>query len=100
MIKNRGDSYGRKCTFTDEDGAPLIPDSQEVTIYDPGGNLKATLIYPTDITLVSGTTYKFYYNIPADATFGDWKGYWKAIKGTKQETEAFIFTVEAKPGES
>ncbi len=90
-VKNPGDTFGLKATFTGEDGSLLDPDSQEIKIYDSSGNLMDTI---TDPSKVSTGVWKFYWNLPDAGPLGEWKVTWKAVSGTYTEREHFYFEVK------
>jgi len=92
VIKHPEDTIRIKNTFKDENKALFDPDTQVVKIYDPAKSLKATISNPTKVSL--GVFY-IEYDIPSDATEGEWVAKWKAVKGTYKETEPFYFNVEA-----
>jgi len=99
MIKHRGDTHGVKATIVDEDGVTLVdPDNHSIQVYDPDGTpmLEPAETNPNHISL---GIFKFYYNIPTDAKYGDWAIEWYADKGTFKETEDLNFTVEEKKGD-
>jgi len=87
----RGTTICIENTLTDFDGSPLVPDGQDIHIYDPDNADKGAQSPVQKDTNVFG----IYYTIPEDGKEGTWKCIWKATKGTYSKVGIFTFDVSA-----
>ena len=65
-------------TIVDTDGTALIPDSNEVKVYDPNDKLKTTISTGSITQGVPTNTFWCEYTIPASGKTGFWSIIWKA----------------------
>lgn len=93
-VKHRGDSLTVQATFKNESGTLFDPDAHSIQVYDPSGTAK--LVSPvTNPTQQSTGIYRYTYQIPSDAMYGDWRVEWKATEGEYTDTQPFFFNVAA-----
>lgn len=88
--RHLGDTIWATAILTDEDGAILTPDSQNVTLRNPSDAVEDTDLAPT---LETAGTYESKLVIPSTATVGLWSVRWIVTVGTDQETEILNFVV-------
>ena len=93
--KYRGDTVGRVFYIKNEAGVLIDPTALAILIIDALGVTIATKAI-TDCTHTATGTYKFYYNLPADAAYGTWRFQVTAslTAGTLVNTEDFTFDVK------
>lgn len=89
-IRHLGDTIWIRGDLTDEDGDPLTPNSQTITLRDPSGTIRDTDTTPT---LLGTGSYDSKLVITSTAARGMWTVWWIVTKGTDQETEIYYFTV-------
>jgi len=88
----RGETIRIRAEIKDFNGQPLTPDSHEVTIYDPNGEVRATI---TEVTQEDAGIFHVDYTIPDDAPTGMWRVIWKATRGTQISIETVRFSVSS-----
>ncbi len=86
------ETVSRYIYFKDKDGTAVNPATKTCTIKDPSGATKAT---PTLAEIETGK-WEMNYNLPADATRGDWTIEIEATIGTYKGIKKFYFEVEYK----
>jgi uncharacterized protein YfaS (alpha-2-macroglobulin family) len=84
------ETVSKSITFRDKDNALLDPDTTTVDIIDPNN----TTIANPSLSQISTGIYEMNYNIPLDATLGQWKVVITANKGTYRSIALGYFSVE------
>ena len=82
-----GSAFKLQATWKDFDRVTyLVPDSQEVKVYDPNGTLKATITNPT---LVGSGVYYITYSTSSTDSEGMWKVVWKVTKDSLSSVKVY-----------
>jgi len=85
-----GETYTIQATFKDNKGLLFDPDTHEITLHTPNGEIVETKTTPTKESLGVFTTS---FNIPTTGREGVWFIMWTMRKGGRIDAERHLFKV-------